>query len=162
MSKKKANKVSKTEKIETVTEINNHVQDKTEIAKNLVLTSLDDTLVTIPFVSERMIEVLYAENKIVNFPEKERKSGYESLPFTLPYDEKFQDKGFSGSRGRVFLSLLCNFPVSQIIAFDMYNRKIEQTQLRKRNIKRKINAIAKAYFPYLDVKTLYPNQLFKD
>jgi hypothetical protein len=129
----------------------------------MLFSILDNQQFAMPFFSQALYEALIVSGKAKNLASAQRMSGYESLPYIFPYDEKFKEKGFSGSRGRMFASCVLGLTADQIITFDMYNRKLEGTQEKKKNVHRKLLAISKAYFPLLhdNRKTLYPIEKFK-
>lgn len=131
--------------------------------KDLLLSNINKHDFVCSFFSDLMYATLITENKVVNFPSLSRQSNYNSLPSLMPYNEEHQARGFAMSRGRVFMSLCLGKSASDIIAFDVFNRKLENSQVKHSNIHRKILAVSKAYFPLLhkDIKTLYPKASFK-
>jgi hypothetical protein len=145
--------------------VENAMPEKSAVEKQieLLFSILDNQQFAMPFFSEALYEVLILQGKVKNIASVQRLSGDESFPYIFPYDEKYQEKGFSGSRGRCFLACCIGLSADQLITFDLYNRKLEGTQERKKNIHRKILAISKAYFPKLhdSRKVLYPISKFK-
>jgi hypothetical protein len=138
-------------------------QEKQVQFKDLLLANINKSDFVMPFFSDLMYATLLTENKVINFPALSRQSNYNSLPSLMPYNEEFQQRGFAMSRGRIFMCLCLNKSASEIISFDIYNRKLENSQLKHANIHRKILAVSKAYFPLIhkEIKTLYPKSAFK-
>jgi len=163
MKKSATKKISKKSKITPEITPENPIVETPEIAlKELLLSALSNNSFVMPFFSEDMFYTLLLEGKIKNIPTSNRVSNYESLPFIMPYDSEYKQRGFAGSRGRVFFSIATDKTPLDLIEFDLTNRQLENRQLRKRNIKRKIQAIGKAYFPIVNIKEKYPIAMFKD
>lgn len=131
--------------------------------KEMLLSNINKSEFVCPFFSDLMFATLITEGKVVNFPSLSRQSNYNSLPSLMPYNPEYDKKGFAGSRGRIMLSLCLNKSALDIIAFDVFNRKLENSQVKHSNIHRKLLAVSKAYFPEIhkQVKTLYPKASFK-
>lgn len=186
MKKSKVSKSTKAVKAVEVTEQEKEIRDELEAAavsllaqeskpielteeekalqfKEMLLANINRQDFVMPFFSDLMYATLLTEGKVVNFPELLRQSNYNSLPSLMPYNEEYNQRGFAMSRGRVFMSLCLNKSADDIIAFDVYNRKLENSQVKHANIHRKILAVAKAYFPEIhkQIKTLYPKSAFK-
>ena len=138
-------------------------QEKQVQFKDALLANINKYDFVMPFFSDIMYATLLIEKKVVNFPELSRQSNYNSLPSLMPYNEEYQARGFAMSRGRIFMSLCLNKSTDDIIKFDVYNRKLENSQVKHSNIHRKLLAVSKAYFPLIhaQVKVLYPKSAFK-
>ena len=132
--------------------------------EEILLSNLNSPEFRMEFFSEEMFKVLVRENKLVNTPVVERTSGYNSLPMVMPFDEKRQQNGFSGKRGRMFYSLCMGKTAGEVIAFETSNRKAENNDRLEPVLFRKtLAAMAKGYFPEIHkvFKDRYPVSIFK-
>ena len=135
-----------------------------EELKSKVLASLNSPDFELPFFSEVIYNLLLEEGKIVNKPEANRTSKYHSLPFSMPYNEEFMQRGFSGTRGRCFFSLCLNKSAEEFITFESNSRRKEEgARIEPFLYYRTLQAMCKAYFPLQQktFKSTYPVKVFK-